>query len=200
MCSSLYATLVDPFLRDIRLFVPGFAGMKAGDRALDVGCGTGDQALHYAARGIEAYGIDIDPVMIAQADRSMRKRRLKAFFSVQDAAALSFEDGSFDFVTTTLALHEKDAGLQDAVLSEMRRVTREGGSLVLVDFSVPLPRNAAGLFMRSVEFLVGGEHYRNFRGFKGSGGLDGLLKRNGLEPQKAAFLKSGAITALKVAA
>ena len=58
MCASFYVTLIDPLLRDIRLFVPGFAGMKAGDRVLDVCCGTGDQVLHCAAGGIKAKAAD----------------------------------------------------------------------------------------------------------------------------------------------
>jgi ubiquinone/menaquinone biosynthesis C-methylase UbiE len=200
MCPSFYAAFVDPFLKDIRLFVPAFAAMKPGDRVLDVCCGTGDQAFHYAAGGMEAYGIDLDEAMIAQAEESKEKRNLKASFSVQDAAALSFGDGSFDFATVSMALHEKDAALEDAVIAEMRRVTGKGRALVLVDFSVPLPRNFPGLLMRSVEFMVGGEHYRNFRAFLKSGGLDGLVRRNGLKVLKKNCLKDGALTALLVAA
>ncbi len=200
MCPSFYATFIDPFLKDIRLFVPAFAAMKPGDRVLDVCCGTGDQALHYAAKGVQAYGIDLDEAMPAQAEENRKKRNLKASFSVQDAAALSFDNGSFDFTTISMALHEKDAFLEDAVIAEMRRVTKKGGALVLVDFSAPLPRNFPGLLMRSVEFMVGGEHYRNFRAYLEGGGLDGLVRRNGLEVLKTGYLKKGALMALLVVA
>ena len=124
MCPSFYTTFVDPFLKDIRLFVPAFAGMKPGDRVLDVCCGTGDQALYYAAGGMEACGIDLDETMITQAEQSKVRRNLKASFSVQDASALSFGDGSFDYATISMALHEKDAVLEDSVIAEMRRVHR----------------------------------------------------------------------------
>jgi len=40
-----YSNLIDPLLRDIREFVPGFAGMNAGNKVLDVCCGTGDYLL-----------------------------------------------------------------------------------------------------------------------------------------------------------
>ena len=199
MCSSFYAAFIDPLLKDVRYFIPTFADMKPGDRVLDVCCGTGDQALHYAANGIDASGIDLDEVMIIQAERSREKRYLKARFSLQDAAKLSFEDGVFDFATISMALHEKDSALQDSVLAEMRRVTKKDGALVMVDFSAPLPRNVSGLIMRSVEFIVGGEHYRNFRAFLRSGGLEMLVWRNDLKVQKRASLKGGALTTLLVA-
>jgi ubiquinone/menaquinone biosynthesis C-methylase UbiE len=37
-----YSTIVDPVLKDIRTCVAGLSGVKADDRVLDVGCGTGD--------------------------------------------------------------------------------------------------------------------------------------------------------------
>ena len=200
MCSSFYVTLIDPLLRDIRLFVPGFAGMKAGDRVLDVCCGTGDQVLHCAAGGIKAAGIDLNEGMVAQAEKSRIKRGFgNVSFSVQDAAALSFGDNMFDFISISLALHEKDSSLRDRVITEMKRVVKKDGVLVFVDFHVPLPRNLMAFFIRSVEFLARGEHYRNFKNFLSVGGLDELLQDNGLTSLKRDVLKSGTIAVVKAA-
>ncbi|MCU1233975.1 MAG: Methyltransferase type 11 [Candidatus Solibacter sp.] len=37
---------------------------RAGERILDIGCGTGEDAAHFAARGVDVYGIDASPAMI----------------------------------------------------------------------------------------------------------------------------------------
>jgi ubiquinone/menaquinone biosynthesis C-methylase UbiE len=42
-----YSTLFDPIVKDVRICVAGLSGVKAGDRVLDVCCGTGDQVFHY---------------------------------------------------------------------------------------------------------------------------------------------------------
>ena len=62
-----YGTLIDPLLKDIRKFTPEFASIKAGDRVLDVCCGTGEQTLEYGRRGIIASGIDSSQKMIKTA-------------------------------------------------------------------------------------------------------------------------------------
>ena len=71
-----YSTIIDPLLKDVRLYVPKFAGMKAGDRVLDICCGTGDQVFHYAEKGIVATGVDINPKMLEVAIRNKKRQGL----------------------------------------------------------------------------------------------------------------------------
>ena len=81
-----YETLIDTLLRDIRKFTPGFAGMKAGDRIIDIGSGTGEQVLEYTRNGIIAVGIDRSLDMLKTAKRN--KDRQKALHvSIQFADA-----------------------------------------------------------------------------------------------------------------
>jgi ubiquinone/menaquinone biosynthesis C-methylase UbiE len=168
--------------------------MKPGDRVLDVCCGTGDQATQLAGMGIDAYGIDLDPGMIAVAE-GKRKRYGKdnLHFQVADATALPFENGFFDYATISLALHEKPAEVQEKVIAEMRRVTRKGGKLILADFSIP----ARWLF-RLDEMLVGGEHYANFRAYQASGGLDHLVVSSKLNVEKRGGVLGGGVVLLKL--
>ena len=63
-----YSTIVDPILKDIRICVAELSSIKAGDRVLDVGCGTGDQSFHYEQKGAIATGVDRNPNMIRQVD------------------------------------------------------------------------------------------------------------------------------------
>ena len=83
-----YSTLVDPLLRDLRVYTPKFSRMKAGDMVLDVCCGTGAQILEYAQRGPIAVGVDNDPAMLRVAKGNIMKQKLENV-SFQLAAQLS---------------------------------------------------------------------------------------------------------------
>ena len=92
-----YENLVDSLLRDIRKFTPDFAGMKVGDRVLDVCCGTGEQVFEYGRSGITATGIDIDPNLLKIALKNMAKNNLKnVSYQQADATNLPFSDFHFD--------------------------------------------------------------------------------------------------------
>jgi demethylmenaquinone methyltransferase/2-methoxy-6-polyprenyl-1,4-benzoquinol methylase len=198
MFVPIYARTIDPVLREVRLFAPLFSGMKAGERVLDVGCGTGDQVFHYTRKGLIATGIDLSPDMIAYAQRRKEKQGVdKASFQVADAAALPFADSSFDGASVSLSLHEKDRPLRDKVISEMKRVVKDDGVLIFIDFSTPLPQNAYRHLVRLLEFIAGGEHHRNSKDYFAQGGLDALLNRNRLNVEKRALLKVGIITIIK---
>ena len=193
-----YSTVIDPLLRDIRAYTPAFSGMKAGDRALDVCCGSGAQALYYSRRGVIATGIDLNPNMIELAQRSKKKSGLRGVsFQVANAANLPFQDSSFDYASISLALHEMERTTRDRVISEMKRVVKAAGALIFIDFRVPLPHNAYGYLIRAAEFLVGGEHSRNSRDFLARGGLDEVLGRNQLSVAKKGYLKGGTIAIVK---
>jgi ubiquinone/menaquinone biosynthesis C-methylase UbiE len=53
-----YATVIDPILREVRQYLPAFAGMKTGDSVLDVCCGSGVQVYEYLRKGLAAQGVD----------------------------------------------------------------------------------------------------------------------------------------------
>ena len=193
-----YAAVIDTVLRDIRAYTPGFAGMQTGEKLLDVCCGTGDQALYYAARGIEAVGIDDAPRMIAWARRNSRRRGLHgASFQVANAEELPFEDKTFDYVSISLALHDKNGASRDIIISEMKRVVKDEGSLLFIDFAVPMPRNPYGLAIRAVEFFAGWDHFRCSRDYIRQGGLDALFKRHGIRGEKRGYMKYGTIVIVK---
>ena len=183
-----YATVIDPLLRNIRIYTLEFSGMKAGDRVLDVCCGTGAQAFHYAKRGIIATGIDLNPNMIKLAEASKRKQGFQnVLFQIADATNLPFQDGSFDYASTSFALHEKEMAARDRIISEMKRVVRKGGTLVFVDFQVPLPKNLSAYLVRVIEFMAGRRHYRCFREYVKQGGLGEILKKNQLLEEKKGY-------------
>lgn len=101
-----------------------FAGAEDGERALDVGCGTGHLAAAIAARtrSTTVDAIDLSDAYIADAKRRHPDPRLR--FRAGDACAIDFADGTFDRVLSLLMLHFVPRW-GDAI-AQMRRVARPG--------------------------------------------------------------------------
>jgi ubiquinone/menaquinone biosynthesis C-methylase UbiE len=193
-----YETLVDPLLRDIRKYIPEFSGMRAGDKAIDVCCGTGAQVLEYGRCGIVATGIDISPSMLKIATRNIRRQKAaNASFQLANATSLPFPDGYFDYASISLGLHDKEKPIRYQIISEMKRVIKQDGALILIDFQVPLPRNVWAMSARAIEFLAGGSHYQGFKDYLANGGLEDILKNRGLREECRAYLKNGLLVATK---
>ena len=193
-----YSNIVDPLLRDIRIFVPDFAGMEKGDKVLDVCCGTGDQVFYYVEKGIIASGVDLDPNMIKLAKKDKRRKRfIDVFFQIADAKNLPFENNYFDYASISFGLHEKEREDRDKIISEMKRVIKEGGSLVFVDFQSPLPDNIYSYFIQAVEYLAGKSHFKHFQDYIKQGGLDEILKKNQLVKEKKVLFKSQNVAIIK---
>jgi len=97
---------------------------KAGERILDVGCGTGQLTQQIAERGADVLGVDASPDMIGQARQNFPRLR----FVLQDAGSMAFEE-EFDAVFSNAALHWiLDA---EGAAGSMARALRTGGRLVL---------------------------------------------------------------------
>ncbi|WP_306214375.1 class I SAM-dependent methyltransferase [Actinoplanes sp. RD1] len=126
-----YADLVrdaagcEPFLRGA---LDMFAGLVEGPVA-DVGCGPGHFTAYLAGRGVDAFGIDLSPGMIAVARREHPGLR----FEVGSMTGLELGEASVGGLLSFFALiHVPDEEVP-AVLAEFRRVLRPGG-VVLVGF------------------------------------------------------------------
>lgn len=101
----------------------GLLAAKAGDRILDVGCGTGQLTAEVAQCGAAMMGIDASPEMIAAARKNFPQVR----FEVADATALPFSN-EFDAVVSNAALHWiRD---QRAAIASVARALKPGGRFV----------------------------------------------------------------------
>ncbi len=105
---------------------------KRKGRVLEVGVGTGLSLPSYG-RHLEIVGIDLSPEMLDKARERVAEERLDHVTGLHemDAGELKFEDGAFDtvvamFVMTVVPEPEK-------VMSELARVCRPGGEVVLVN-------------------------------------------------------------------
>jgi len=194
-----YSTLFDPIFKDVRICVAELSGVKAGDRVLDVCCGTGDQVFHYEQKGAIATGIDQNPNMIELAERDRKRQGFKhSTFRIASATELPFPDGYFDGASISLALHEMERDERNRAVSEMKRVVKKKGTLIFIDFQVPLPKNSIAYLIRAMEFIAGRDNHKCFTDYLAQGGLKGILKEAQLASQKEVLLKSGNIKIIKV--
>lgn len=109
------------------------AAPNAGERVLDIGCGTGIVARTVAPRigeGGQVTGLDLNDDMLAVARAASATLRPTIAWQQGDAAALPFADGSFDIVFTQYAMQFFPD--PQAALREMRRVLAPDGRLALM--------------------------------------------------------------------
>jgi SAM-dependent methyltransferase len=105
------------------------AAPAAGERVVDVGCGTGSASLLAAERGAEVTGVDPAPRLLDVARREAAARGLDATFAPGEAAALPLEDGEADVVLSVFGvIFAPDPG---AATAEIARVSAPGGRIVL---------------------------------------------------------------------
>lgn len=111
-----------------RLLAPelvAFAGVRDGDRVLDVGAGTGSfgSAVEASMPSSRIVGIDPSAGFIAYAQKTAKSDR--ANYEVGDAQAMKFKDASFDNTAALLVMNFVPD--HNRAIAEMRRVTRPGG-------------------------------------------------------------------------
>lgn len=111
------------------------AELGAGQRVLDVGCGTGNLLVAVRAKypDVDAVGIDPDERALARARRKLGAGSVRLDRGY--AGELPYAEGTFQRVLSTLMFHHLDAAEKDGMLSEVRRVLAPGGLLLLADFA-----------------------------------------------------------------
>ena len=113
------------------------AEVSPGCRALDLCCGTGDVAFALAKAGATVTGLDFSEPMLAVARRrkAAQASDRSPEFIQGDAMALPFPDASFDVVTVSYGLRNLSDWRRG--LSEMFRVAKPGGRVLVLDFGKP---------------------------------------------------------------
>lgn len=119
---------------------------------LDAGCGTGENALLLAARGLDVTGIDSSPRAIEKARRKARERGLAARFLVADALDLRDVGGPFATVIDTGLMHVFDPDGRRAYARSLAGVTRPGADVHVLAFSDREPGEEGPYRLRRDDF------------------------------------------------
>ena len=119
--------------------------LRAGERVLDVACGSGNAALAAARRFCQVTGVDYVPALLDRARQRALAEGLEATFQEADAEALPFPDASFDVVLSTLG--SMFAPDQEQAASELLRVCRPGGRIGMVNWT---PDSYVGELFRAI--------------------------------------------------
>ncbi len=146
-------------------------------KVLEVGCAAGDLSRALAQQGMNVWGVDLSVSMLAKAQQVPRRAK----FRQADAAHLPFPDQSFDIVLAASLINVVDS--PRAVLIEMRRVCRKGGTV-----SVLVP--ARPFSSADAKRYVAAEH---LTGFSGAAfiGWHHLARKMDVEVLRGLFLDCG---------
>ena len=107
---------------------------RAGNRILDVGCGTGTAELRLSRlrmSQVTLVGVDLFAERTAIAERAADGHNMRASFAAADARHLPFPDGTFDSTFCVAVLQHINDGSE--ALREFARATRPGGRIVAVE-------------------------------------------------------------------
>jgi ubiquinone/menaquinone biosynthesis C-methylase UbiE len=111
----------------------GWLQLEGGERVLDVGAGAGAFAFAIASRVREVVAVEIDEELAARA-RADAPANVEVL--VGDGEDLPFERASFDVAGTLRTLHHTPR--PELVVAELARVTRPGGTILVVDQLAPM--------------------------------------------------------------
>ncbi len=122
-----------------------FAGIRPGERVLDIATGTGVVAITAARAGAQVSALDLTPPLLEVARENAGVAGVSVEFTEGDAERLPYPDGSFDVVLSQFG--HMFAPRPDVAVSEMRRVLRPGGR---VAFGTWPPEHFVGRFFAFV--------------------------------------------------
>ena len=113
------------------------AHLKASDKVLEIGCGTGYFTKEIVKTGAFVTAIDISPELLAIAKSEIQEKN--ADFVIENAYEMSFEANSFDSVLGSSVLHHLEI---EKAVSEMYRVLKQGGTFYFTEPNMMNPQIA----------------------------------------------------------
>jgi len=103
------------------------AGVRAGERVLDVACGTGVVAVTAARLGAQVTGLDLTPELLQRARENAKIADVEIEWHEGDVEQLPFNDAAFDVVLSEYG--HMFAPRPEIAVGEMLRVLKPGGTI-----------------------------------------------------------------------
>jgi len=119
--------------------------LRWDERVLDVAAGNGNATLAAARRGCKVTSTDYVASLLDRGAERAKAERLDVRFMVQDAEALTFDDGTFDAVLSTFGV--MFAPDHARVASELARVCRSGGRIGVANWT---PESLVGQMFKAL--------------------------------------------------
>lgn len=104
-----------------------------GTKVLDLCCGSGQATQILVEYSQNVTGLDASPLSLKRARQNVPQAEYVEAF----AEDMPFADNLFDFVHTSVAMHEMEATQLRKILNEVCRVLKPGGTFAFVDFHPP---------------------------------------------------------------
>ncbi|MFT3768829.1 MAG: class I SAM-dependent methyltransferase [Minicystis sp.] len=123
---------VDHPQRDL---VAAFDELSLSGSIVDLGCGTGENVLELARRGLDAWGVDSTPAAIQVANEKRDARGLRATFVHGDALDLDALGRTFDTVLDCGLFHVIAEQERLRYVQELPRVLQPGGRFLMLGFA-----------------------------------------------------------------
>ncbi len=187
--------LLNGKLRELRQRTADLARIQPGEKVLDVGCGTGTLAIEVQQRlGAtgRVFGVDPGTQQIARARSKAARRNLPIDFLIGVIEHLAFHDQTFDVVLCTLMTHHLPKGLKRQGLSEIARVLKPGGRLVIADFKRKEKRQG-----QAARFHAGGSGIQDLAALVKDAGFSQVETEEMQLPRFSAFPGAGFVRAYK---
>ena len=117
-----------------------------GRKILDIGCGSGTQAIFFAKNGFDVTGIDIAPSAIKIAKERAEKENVKIKFQTGVSFDLHLKDNDFDFVWDRGCFHHCPPEMIEKFVKEVYRVLKKNGIYYQQSFSDKMPWKIENVF------------------------------------------------------
>jgi len=109
-------------------------------KVLDVCCGTGENSIQIAKKHPRAQivGVDLSKEMLSLAKKNIARNKLNNIrVKAGDATATGFKEKLFDYAVISLVLHEVEENLASGILSEAKRILKDEGELIVLEWEIP---------------------------------------------------------------
>lgn len=116
---------------------------------MDLGCGTGKLTFALAENApadVEFHGCDYSPDQVARAEAQKQGYAASITFRHGSMDELDFEDGHFDLITCSMALHAVNPAIRLTAVRNAWRMLKAGGRFLLVDIAAPQPGILSAMF------------------------------------------------------
>ena len=190
--ANWYDKIFEPLNSGLRKIGMKMYPVKAGMNVIDIGCGTGAHLRLYQKENCNIFGIDLSAAMLKVARNKLGN---DADLRLCNATDTGFDDNKFDIILGSTVLHEMSEQVRLDVLKETKRILKNDGRILLIDFHPDSLKKLKGVYSKIIitisELLAGREHYKNYRHFMKNGGLPSLIKSTSFEVENQKIVSGG---------